>query len=106
MRSTWASKWRHKVDKDRSTTMAVEAVMAERKETRLVRVIHLAIRVQVRINPGKGNRWQCKRKVVARQATATVMRYKRKVVARRATAMTMVTRLWREPGSRRMILEW
>ena len=90
MRSTQASKWRHKVGKARAATMAVEAVMAERKETRLVRVIHLVTRVQVRINPGKGNKWRCKLKVVAR----------------RATTMTMVTRLWHEPGTRRMTLEW
>ena len=84
------SKWQHKVEVDRAATMAVEAVMAERKVIRLAEVIHLAIRVQVRISLGKGNRWRCKLKAVAR----------------RATAMTMVTRLWREPGTRRMTLEW
>ena len=94
------------MDKDRAATKAVEAVMAERKEIRLVKIIHPVTRVQVRINPGKGNKWRRKHKVVARRATAMVMRCKRKVVARRATAMTMVTRLWREPGTRRMTLAW
>ena len=74
----------------RAATKVVVAVMEERKETQLVKVIRLVIRVQVRINPGKDNKWRCKLKVVAR----------------RATAMMTVTRLWREPGTRHMILEW
>ena len=93
MRNTQASKWQHKVDRDRATT-------------KVVRAIRLGTRVKVRINPGRGNKWRCKRKVVARRATAMAMWCKHKVVARRATAMMMVTRLWREPGTRHMILEW
>ena len=90
MRSTRASKWQRKVEVDKAATMAVEAVMAEREVIRLVEVIHLVIRVQVRISLGKGNRWWCKHKAVAR----------------RATDMMMVTRLWREPGTRYMTRKW
>ena len=78
------------MDKDRAATKVVEAVMVERKETRPVKAIPLDTRVKVRINPGRASRWW----------------HTRKVVARRATAMTTVTRLWREPGTRRLILEW
>ena len=92
MRGTQASKWRHKVDKDRAATTVVEAVMAERKGIRLVEVIHLAIRVRIRISLSKGNKWWCK--------------HNNKAVARRATDTTMVTRLWREPGIRCMTMEW
>ena len=106
MESTRASKWRHKADRDRAATKAVEAVMVERKEIRLVKAIHLVTRVQVRINLGKGNKWRCKLMLAAKRATAMTMQCKLKAVARRATAMMMVTRLWREPGTRHMILEW
>ena len=92
MPSMLASKWRHKVEVDRAATMAVEAVMAEGKVIRLVEVIHLAIRVQIRISLSKGNRWWCK--------------YSNKAVARRATDTTMVTWLWCEPGIRHMTMEW
>ena len=84
------ARWRHKVDRGRAATKVVVAVMEEGKETRLVRAIRLGTRVKVRINPGRGNRWWCNLKVVAR----------------RATVMTMETRLLREPGTRRMTLEW
>ena len=90
MRNTQASKWRHNVDKDRAATMAEEAMLVGKKAIQLAEVTHLVIRVQVRISLGKGNRWRCKHKAVAR----------------RATDMTMVTRLWREPGTKRMTLEW
>ena len=93
MRNKQANRWRHKVGKGRAATKVVVAVMVERKETRLVRVIHPGTQVKVRINS-------------ARRATAMTMQCKFKVVARRATAMTMVTRLWREPGTRRITLEW
>ena len=95
---TWnkqASKWRHKVDRDRAATEVVVAVMVERKGTRLLRVIHLGIQVPVRISSGKGNKWRRKLMVVARRVTAMRMQYKFKAVARRATAMMMATRLWR-----------
>ena len=85
-----ASRWWHKVDRDRAATKVVEAVKAERKGTRLVKAIPLDTRVKVRINPGRDSRWWREHKVVARRATAT----------------TMVTRLWREPGTRRLIREW
>ena len=80
-RNTQASKWRHKVDKGRAATKAVEAVMAERRATRLVKTIRLGTRVRVRINPGRGSSWQCRLKVVARRATAMTMWCNLKVVA-------------------------
>ena len=64
--------------------------MAEGKVIRLVEVTHLAIRVRIRISLSKGNGWWCEHKALARRATDTMM----------------VTRLWREPGTRRMSLEW
>ena len=78
------------MDRDRAATKVVVAVKAERKETRPGRVIHPGTRVKARTDSGRDSRWW----------------HEHKVVARRATAMTMVTRLWRKPGTRRMILEW
>ena len=84
MRNTQASKWRHKVDKDRAATMAVEAIMAEEKEIQLVEAIRLVIRVQISL--GKSNKWWSKRNT--------------KAVAKRATDLMRVIRLWREPDTR------
>ena len=94
------------MDRDRAATKVVVALMAARRGTRVLKGTHRGFRVPVRTNPGKGNMWQCKRKVVARRATAMAMRCKHKVVVRRATAMMMVTRLWREPRTRRITREW
>ena len=97
------------MDRGRAAIKAVELVMAERKGTRLCRVIHLGTRVKTRISSVRratATTMLCKGKVVARRATAMRMRYRFKVVARRATAMMMVTRLWPEPGTRHMTLEW
>ena len=91
MRSTRASKWQHKVDKDRAATMAEEAITVDERVIRQAEVIHPGIRVPVRIvNLGKDSRlWQ-----------------EYKVVARRATATTTVIRLWRGPDTRRATREW
>ena len=90
MPSMLGSKWQHKVEVERAATMAVEAVMAEGKVIRLVEVIHLAIRVQIRISLSKGNKWWCNRN--------------NKVVARQATNLMMVIRLWREPDTKPMTM--
>ena len=56
----------------------------------LAEVTHLVIQVQIRTSLSRGNRWWC--------------RHNSKAVARRATDMMMVTQLWREPGTRHMIM--
>ena len=90
-RNTQASRWRHKVEADRAATMVVEEIKVDGKEIQLVEVIHLVIRVRIRINLGKSNRWWCK--------------HNAKAVARRATDMMMVIRLWREPDTRHTTMQ-
>ena len=92
MPSMLASKSQHKVEVDRAATMAVEAIMVDERVIQPAEVIRLAIRVRIRISLSKGNRWWCK--------------YSKKAVDRRATDTMMVTRLWREPGTRHMTMEW
>ena len=67
------------MDRDRAATKVVVAVKEAKRGTRVLRDIHLGIRVLVRINPDRG---------------------RLRAVARRAIAMMTETRLWREPGTR------
>ena len=46
--------------RDRAATKVVVALMAARRETRVLKGIHRGIRVPVRTNPGRDNRGQRK----------------------------------------------
>ena len=89
MQSMQASRWPLKVEVARAETIAVEAIRVAEKEIQLAEVNHLVIRVKISL--GRSSKWWCKCN-------------NNKAVARRATDSMMVTRLWREPGTRHTIM--